>query len=117
MSTADDIKRLADEYLEAALVAGVGRSGSTRRALHTAIDALQSERDALLEALRPFASFVFGPGWMGHEVMRSNGTGDPCVLYGWGADSQPTGVNVMHSDFENARAAVASIKASEGKAA
>jgi hypothetical protein len=49
MSAADDIKRLADEYRQLPY-------RPTKDALHTAIDALQSERDALLEALTLIAS-------------------------------------------------------------
>jgi hypothetical protein len=58
----DNIKRLADEHASA--VAGQQSTGLVpletlerrRTALHTAIDALQSERDSLLEALRFYAS-------------------------------------------------------------
>jgi hypothetical protein len=53
MSTADDIKRLARDY---ACDAGGVFELETKRHLHTAIDALQSERDSLLEALRFYAT-------------------------------------------------------------
>jgi hypothetical protein len=62
VSAADDIKRLAGQYGESMRTVGftdrwpnadARRLASTaRNALHTAIDTLQSERDALLEALR-----------------------------------------------------------------
>jgi hypothetical protein len=48
VNTADDIKRLAGEYANFP----AGRAARAREELHTAIDALAGERDALLEALR-----------------------------------------------------------------
>jgi hypothetical protein len=57
MSTADDIKRLATVYAARAIHAAedhslIGLSLAAGDALHTTIDALQSELDSLLEALQ-----------------------------------------------------------------
>jgi hypothetical protein len=50
MSAADDIKRLTLEY--ACAFGSTTREPGALAAMNTAIDTLQSERDALLEALR-----------------------------------------------------------------
>jgi hypothetical protein len=54
VNTADDIKKLALDVEHAVCdqTRPMGALGAKRAALHTAIDALAGERDALLEALR-----------------------------------------------------------------
>lgn len=60
--------------------------------------------ETLVNALRPFARFVFGPLWAGHtEIERG---GDCCVMCGYGEDGKETGVNVNFSDFVRARTAL-----------
>jgi hypothetical protein len=76
MSAADDIKRLADEFATSRVIdervtwecRGIAEEEIAERhlnedanALYAAIDALQAERDALLEALR----MLVGDGDMG----------------------------------------------------
>jgi hypothetical protein len=59
MSAADDIKLLIEEYADAA--AKHEDEEHIRVPMHTAIDALQTERDSLLEALtRLFVMFRCG---------------------------------------------------------
>ena len=63
-----------------------------------------AERDAAVmrAALAPFARFVFGPRWYGHEMRERDG--DAVVCCGYDAEGRTTGVDVKFSDFERARA-------------
>jgi ribosomal protein S11 len=111
MSTADDIKRLADEYGTACVLdervtwdcRGVSAEeaaeealNNAAHALHTAIDALQSERDALLEALQDALEFIEG-----YSDVSDGPYGEP----------KPNRAMQLVGEIEDA------IKASEGKAA
>jgi acyl-CoA reductase-like NAD-dependent aldehyde dehydrogenase len=58
MSAADDIKRLSDALASAELWEGYAGQKAAEIALHTAIDALQSERDALVETQRKFGALM-----------------------------------------------------------
>jgi hypothetical protein len=58
MSAADDIKRLAYALASAEMWDGYAEQQAAEVALHTAIDALQSERDALLETQRKFGALM-----------------------------------------------------------
>jgi hypothetical protein len=53
-----------------------------------------------LDALRPFARFVFGPKWVGHTIIARDG--DVNVLCGYDAGDRMTGVDVNYSDFQRA---------------
>lgn len=67
-------------------------------------DALRAQLNALRVALKPFAAFEFGKNWAGWLDYITEG--DCCVLCGYDADGKETGVNVMQSDFDRARAAL-----------
>lgn len=94
MSTADDIKRLADNYATGLWLHD--EAEAEEDALHTAIDALQTERDSLLEALHEAQEFIEG-----YSDVSDGHYGEP----------KP---NRAMQLVETIRAA---IKASEGKAA
>ena len=70
--------------------------------LTASVENLERDRARLIEALRPFAKFVFGPRWGSHDRVREEG--DVVVLCGYDADGKTTGVNIKYSDFVTARA-------------
>jgi vacuolar-type H+-ATPase subunit I/STV1 len=133
MSAADDIKRLSDALASAELWEGYAGQKAAEIALHTAIDALQSERDALDERIGALLKEYAGTlaerdvlletqrkfGALMHKTMEEQNSLlealrelvralDETNWSSWQTTAR------FHNEHERARAA---IKASEGKAA
>jgi chromosome segregation ATPase len=133
MSAADDIKRLSDALASAELWEGYAGQKAAEIALHTAIDALQSERDALDERIGALLKEYAGTlaerdvlletqrkfGALMHKTMEERDSLlealrelvralDETNWSSWQTTAR------FHNEHERARAA---IKASEGKAA
>jgi hypothetical protein len=109
MSAADDIKRLSDALASAELWEGYAGQKAAEIALHTAIDALQSERDVLLETQRKFGALMHKTMEERDSLLEALRETLQLALLKWGnLDADANQV------FDKANAA---IKASEGKAA
>jgi hypothetical protein len=74
------------------------------KALAKEVEEMEQERAMLLDALKPFASFIFGPKWVGHGLVQREG--DTIVLCGYDDAGNVTGANVNYSDFLKAQKAV-----------
>jgi hypothetical protein len=108
MSTADDIKRLVASLSSAEMWDGYAEQQAAEVALHTAIDALQTERDALLETQRKFGALM-------HKTMEERDSLlEALKEFVYEYDS---GTLTETQRIQKARLAIVKALASEGKVA